>query len=83
VVYPGGKDTQPLADRIADRKGLQRATYRSALFRELGIATQRSTARDIVERSGRLPGNLSAQPSTPGIALLLLHLLGSRLEIII
>jgi hypothetical protein len=45
-----------IADRIADRKGLQRATCR-----ELGIATQRSTARDIIERSGRLPEHASAQ----------------------
>jgi hypothetical protein len=44
-----------LSDRIADRKWLQRATCRMTLFRELGIATQRSIARDIVERSGRLP----------------------------
>jgi hypothetical protein len=44
-----GKILSLLADRIADRKGLQRATCRSALFRELGIATQRSIARDIIE----------------------------------
>jgi hypothetical protein len=43
------------ADRIADRERLQLATCRSALFRELGIATQRSIARDIIERSGRFP----------------------------
>jgi hypothetical protein len=43
-----------LADRIADHKGLQRATCRSALFRELGIAIQRSIVCDIIERSGRL-----------------------------
>jgi hypothetical protein len=36
-----------LANRMADRKGLLRATFRLALFRELGIATQRSIARDI------------------------------------
>jgi hypothetical protein len=44
-----GKILSLLADRIADRKGLQCATCRSALFRELGIATQRSIARDIIE----------------------------------
>jgi hypothetical protein len=60
MVYPGGQDTQP----PADRKGLQRATCRSALFRELGIAIQRSIARDIIERSGRLPEHVSAQLST-------------------
>jgi hypothetical protein len=49
------------ADRLADRKGLQRATCRSALFRELGIATQRSIAPDIIERSGMLPKHASAQ----------------------
>jgi hypothetical protein len=44
----GGWSTQArkilslLPDRIVDRKGLQRATCRSALCRELGIATQRS-----------------------------------------
>jgi hypothetical protein len=36
-----GKMLSLLADRKADRKGLQSATCRSALFRELGIATQR------------------------------------------
>jgi hypothetical protein len=56
-----GKISSLLADRIADRKVLQRATCRSALFRELGIATQRSIARDIIERSGRLPEQASAQ----------------------
>jgi hypothetical protein len=45
-------------------KVLQRATCRSALFRELGIATHRSIARDIIERSGRLPEHVSAQLST-------------------
>jgi hypothetical protein len=59
-----GKILALLVDRIADRKGLQRATCRSALFRELGIATQRSIARDIVERSGRLPEHVSEQLST-------------------
>jgi hypothetical protein len=53
-----------LADHIADRKGLQRATCRSAIFRELGIATQRSIARDIIERSVRIPEDVSAQLST-------------------
>jgi hypothetical protein len=50
-----GKILSLLADRYAVRKGLQRATCHSALFRELCIATQRSIARDIIERSGRLP----------------------------
>jgi hypothetical protein len=59
-----GKILSLLADRIADRKGLQRATYRSALFRELGIATQRSIARNTMERNGRLPEHVSAQLST-------------------
>jgi hypothetical protein len=45
-----GKTVILLADRIADRKGLQRATCRWAPFRELGIATQRNIARDIIER---------------------------------
>jgi hypothetical protein len=39
-------------------------TCRSALFRELCIATQLSIARDIIERSGRLPEHVSAQLST-------------------
>jgi hypothetical protein len=56
-----GKILSLLANRIADRKGLQHATCRSALFRELGIATQRSIARDIIQRSGRLPEHASAQ----------------------
>jgi hypothetical protein len=56
-----GKILSLLADRIADGKGLQRATCRPALFRELGIATQRSIARDIIERSGRLPEHAPAQ----------------------
>jgi hypothetical protein len=47
------------ADHIEDRKGLQRATCRSALFRGLSIATRRSIARDIIERSGRLPAYVS------------------------
>jgi hypothetical protein len=52
-----------LVDRIADRKGPQRATCRSALFCELGIATQRSIARGIIDQSGRLPEDVSAQLS--------------------
>jgi hypothetical protein len=56
-----GKILILLSERIADRKGIQRATCRSALFRELGIATQRSIARDIIERSGRLPKHALAQ----------------------
>jgi hypothetical protein len=63
MVFPGGKVLSLLEDSIADRKELQRTTCRSALFRELGIATQRSIARDIMERSGRLPEHLSAHPS--------------------
>jgi hypothetical protein len=59
-----GKILSLLADRIADRKGLQRATCRSALFPDLGIATQRSTARDIIERSRRLPEHVSAELSS-------------------
>jgi hypothetical protein len=53
-----------IADRIVDRKRFQRATCRSALFRELGIATQRSKARDTIERAGRLPEHFSAQLTT-------------------
>jgi hypothetical protein len=55
MVYPGGKDTQPPCGPHSGPQG------RSALFRELGIATQRSIARDIIERSGRLPEHASAQ----------------------
>jgi hypothetical protein len=66
----GGWSTQAgmtlslLADRIADRKELQRATCNSGLFRELCIATQRRIARDSIERSGMLPEHVSAQLTT-------------------
>jgi hypothetical protein len=52
------------ADHSADRKDLVRATCRSALFRELSIATHRSIARTINKRSGMLPEHVSAQPTT-------------------
>jgi hypothetical protein len=44
-----------IADRQADRTGAPRGLCRNALFRALSIATQRSIARDIIDRSGRLP----------------------------
>jgi hypothetical protein len=56
-----GKTLSLLADRIADRKGLQRAICRSVLFGMLGMATQRSIARDIIERSGRNSEHVAAQ----------------------
>jgi hypothetical protein len=52
------------ADRIADCNELLRATCHYIQFRELGIAIQRSIARKIIERSGMLPENVSAQLTT-------------------
>jgi hypothetical protein len=37
--------------------------WKLTVFRELSITTQRSIARDIIERSGRLPEHASAQLS--------------------
>jgi hypothetical protein len=53
-----------LAVCIADCKRLLGATCRSSLFHELGIATQRSMARDIIELSRRPPEHVSAQLTT-------------------
>jgi hypothetical protein len=61
MVYPGVIVPNLLADRRADRKGLLRGACRSALFRERGIATQRSIARDIIDRSRRFPEFTSAE----------------------
>jgi hypothetical protein len=62
---PDGRSTQVgKVLSLADGKGLLRATCRSSLFGELGIATQRSIARDIIERSCRLPEHVSAQLNT-------------------
>jgi hypothetical protein len=44
-----------IVDRQADRAGAHRAWCHNALFRALSITTQRSIARDIIDRSGRLP----------------------------
>jgi hypothetical protein len=64
----GGWSIQPentlILDRIAACKELQRATCRSAVFREIGIATQRSIARETSERSGKLPEHVLAQLTT-------------------
>jgi hypothetical protein len=44
-----------IADRQADRTGAPCSLCWNALFRALSVATQRSIARDIIDRSGRLP----------------------------
>jgi hypothetical protein len=44
-----------IADCQADRTGAPRSLCRNALFRALSVATQRSIARDIIDRYGRLP----------------------------
>jgi hypothetical protein len=41
-----------IADRQADRTGAPRSLCRNALFRALSVATQRSIARDFIDRSG-------------------------------
>jgi hypothetical protein len=58
MVYQAGQVLSLLSDRMADCKGLQRATCLSTRFRELGIATQRSIPRYIMERSGGFPVNV-------------------------
>jgi hypothetical protein len=44
-----------IADRPADRTGAPRSLCRIALLRALSVATQRSIARDVIDRSSRLP----------------------------
>jgi hypothetical protein len=44
-----------IADRQADRTGAPCSLCRNALLRALSVATQRSIARDNIDRSGRLP----------------------------
>jgi hypothetical protein len=54
-----------IADRQADRTGVTRSFCRYALFRPLSVATQRSIARDIIDRSGRLPEHAPLLPPCP------------------
>jgi hypothetical protein len=54
-----------IADRQADRSGAPRSLCRNALFRALSVATQRSIARDIIDRSGLLPEHPPFLPPCP------------------
>jgi hypothetical protein len=56
-----GNKLSCIADGVTERKGLIRTTCSSSLVGEIGIATQRSIAREIIARSGRLPEHVSAQ----------------------
>jgi hypothetical protein len=54
-----------IAARQADRTGSPRGLSRNALFRALSVATQRSIARDIINRAGRLPEHAPLLPPCP------------------
>jgi hypothetical protein len=54
-----------IADRQADRTAAHRSLCRNALFRALSVATQRSIARDIIDRSDRLPEHGPLLPPAP------------------
>jgi hypothetical protein len=76
VASPGVEAAKhPTPTRLHCPQGRMRATYRSALFREHSIATQRSIARDIVKRSDGLYTHLSSQlgtkQSAPGLDIFL------------
>jgi hypothetical protein len=54
-----------IADRQADRIGALHSLSQNALFRAISVATQRSIARDIIDRAGRLPEHAPLLPRCP------------------
>jgi hypothetical protein len=54
-----------IANRQGDRTGAPRSLCRSALFRVLSVATQRSIAREIIDRSRQLPEHATLLPACP------------------
>jgi hypothetical protein len=51
-----------IADRQADRTRAPRSLCRNALCRALSVATKRTIAMDIIDRSGRLPEHAPLLP---------------------
>jgi hypothetical protein len=56
-----------IVGRQADRTGAPRSSCWITLFRALSVATQRSIAQDVIDRSGRLPEQSPLLPPCPSL----------------